>query len=34
LEEDRHMAPDIEAATALIRSPALLDAVGLLPGVA
>ena len=34
LDEDRHMAPDIEAATALIRSPALLGSIGPLPGVA
>ncbi|QNA85837.1 histidine ammonia-lyase [Sphingomonas sp. So64.6b] len=34
LEEDRHMAPDIEAAAALLRSPALLDAVAALPGLA
>ena len=33
LTDDRHMAPDIEAATALIRSPALLEAVGPLPGL-
>ncbi|WP_019831164.1 histidine ammonia-lyase [Sphingomonas sp. PR090111-T3T-6A] len=33
LDHDRHMAPDMEAATALIRSPALLEAVGALPGV-
>ncbi|NIJ34478.1 histidine ammonia-lyase [Sphingomonas oligoaromativorans] len=33
LDHDRHMAPDMEAATALIRSPALLEAVGTLPGV-
>jgi histidine ammonia-lyase len=34
LTDDRHMSPDMEAATALIRSSALLDAVGALPGVA
>jgi histidine ammonia-lyase len=34
LEEDRHMAPDIQAAAALIRSPALREAVGSLPGMA
>ena len=34
LADDRHMAPDIEIAIALIRSPALLDAVGALPGLA
>ena len=34
LDHDRHMAPDMEAATALIRSSALLDAAGALPGVA
>ena len=34
LDHDRHMAPDMAAATALIRSPALLAAVGPLPGVA
>jgi len=34
LEGDRHMAPDIQAATALVRSPALLEAAGPLPGVA
>ena len=33
LDHDRHMAPDMGAATALIRSPALLEAVGALPGV-
>ncbi len=33
LTDDRHMSPDMEAATALIRSPALLDAVGALPGL-
>jgi histidine ammonia-lyase len=33
LGEDRHMAPDIEAAIVLIRSPALLEAVGTLPGI-
>jgi len=34
LDHDRHMAPDMAAATALIRSPALIDAAGPLPGVA
>jgi len=34
LDHDRHMAPDIEAAATLIRSPALLDAAGALPGLA
>ncbi|HLZ79457.1 MAG TPA: histidine ammonia-lyase, partial [Sphingomonas sp.] len=34
LADDRHMAPDMEIAIALIRSPALLDAVGALPGLA
>jgi histidine ammonia-lyase len=34
LDHDRHMAPDIEAAAALIRAPALLDAAGPLPGIA
>jgi len=34
LDHDRHMAPEMAAATALIRSPALLAAVGPLPGVA
>jgi histidine ammonia-lyase len=34
LDHDRHMAPDMEAAAALIRSPTLLDAAGALPGVA
>jgi histidine ammonia-lyase len=33
LDHDRHMAPDIEAAAALIRLPALLDATGALPGL-
>jgi len=33
LTDDRHMAPDMEAATDLIRSPALLEALGALPGV-
>jgi len=33
LTDDRHMAPDIEAATALVRGKTLLDAVGELPGV-
>ncbi|MBA3895915.1 MAG: histidine ammonia-lyase [Sphingomonadaceae bacterium] len=33
LTEDRHMAPDIAAAIALVRAPALLDAVGALPGL-
>jgi histidine ammonia-lyase len=34
LDHDRHMAPDMAVATALVRSPALLAAVGGLPGVA
>ncbi len=34
LEHDRHMAPDIEAAIGLVRSPELLGAVGGLPGLA
>ncbi|WP_157216378.1 histidine ammonia-lyase [Flavisphingomonas formosensis] len=34
LDHDRHMAPDMAAATALMRSPALIAAVGPLPGVA
>jgi len=34
LTDDRHMAPDMAAATALIRAPELLAAVGTLPGVA
>jgi histidine ammonia-lyase len=34
LDHDRHMAPDIEAAAMLIRSPALLGAAGALPGLA
>jgi histidine ammonia-lyase len=34
LDHDRHMAPDMAAATALIRAPALLEAVGPLPGIA
>ena len=33
LENDRHMAPDMATATALIRSPAFLDGVGALPGI-
>ncbi|RHW17144.1 histidine ammonia-lyase [Sphingomonas gilva] len=33
LTDDRHMAPDIEAAIALVRSSALLDATGPLPGL-
>jgi histidine ammonia-lyase len=33
LDQDRHMAPDIEAAIGLVRSGALLDAVGELPGL-
>src|SRR5262249_29823318 len=33
LTDDRHMAPDMEAAMALVRSKALLDAVVGLPGV-
>lgn len=33
LDHDRLLAPDIEAAIALVRSPLLLDAVGPLPGV-
>lgn len=33
LTEDRHMAPDIEAAIALVRGSALLDAAGSLPGL-
>jgi histidine ammonia-lyase len=33
LDHDRHMAPDIEAAATLIRSPALLDLAGALPGL-
>jgi histidine ammonia-lyase len=33
LTDDRHMAPDLEAARALVRGPALLAAVGVLPGV-
>jgi len=34
LDHDRHMAPDIEAAATLIRSPALLELAGALPGLA
>ena len=34
LTDDRHMAPDMTAATALIGAPELLAAVGELPGVA
>ena len=35
LDEDRHFAPDIEAACALVRSGALLGAAALdLPGLA
>ncbi len=34
LTDDRHMSPDMEIAIALIRSPALLEAVGALPGLA
>ncbi|MBS0476095.1 MAG: histidine ammonia-lyase [Proteobacteria bacterium] len=34
LDEDRHFAPDIDAACALVRSGALVDAVNALPGVA
>jgi histidine ammonia-lyase len=34
LQQDRHMSPDIEAATAIVRGPELLEAAGLLPGVA
>ena len=34
LDEDRHFAPDIEAACALVRSGALVAAAGNLPGVA
>ncbi|PKB13388.1 histidine ammonia-lyase [Novosphingobium kunmingense] len=34
LDEDRHFAPDIEAACALVRSGALVAAVASLPGVA
>lgn len=34
LDHDRHMAPDMAAAATLIRSPALLEAVGDLPGIA
>lgn len=34
LDEDRHFAPDIETACALVRSGALVAAVGALPGVA
>ncbi|GAA0299064.1 histidine ammonia-lyase [Sphingomonas oligophenolica] len=34
LDDDRHMAPDIEAAARLIRSLALLEAAGALPGLA
>jgi histidine ammonia-lyase len=33
LADDRHMAPDIAAATALVRSRGLLAAVGALPGL-
>lgn len=33
LTDDRHMAPDIETAIALVCSPALLDAAGTLPGL-
>ena len=33
LDHDRHMAPDMAAAAALVRAPALLDAVGTLPGL-
>ncbi len=33
LADDRHMAPDMEIAIALIRSPALLNAAGPLPGL-
>ncbi|MFD1611185.1 histidine ammonia-lyase [Sphingomonas tabacisoli] len=33
LTDDRHMAPDMEAAIALVRAPELLDAAGSLPGL-
>jgi len=33
LDEDRHMAPDMAVAIALVREPALLAAVGALPGL-
>jgi histidine ammonia-lyase len=33
LTDDRHMAPDMEAAIALVRAPDLLDAAGALPGL-
>lgn len=33
LTDDRHMAPDMEAAIALVRAPELLGAVGTLPGL-
>ena len=34
LVDDRHMAPDMAAAITLVRGPALLAAVGALPGLA
>jgi histidine ammonia-lyase len=34
LDEDRHMAPDIEAASAIVRTGKLVDLVGTLPGLA
>ena len=34
LVDDRHMAPDMAAAITLVRGPALLAAVGVLPGLA
>ncbi|RYY26077.1 MAG: histidine ammonia-lyase [Sphingomonadales bacterium] len=33
LDHDRHMAPDMAAAAALIRDPALVEAAGKLPGI-
>ena len=33
LDHDRHMAPDIEAAATLIRSPTLIELAGALPGL-
>jgi histidine ammonia-lyase len=33
LDHDRHMAPDMEAAATLIRSPDFLEAAGDLPGM-
>ncbi|MES2987845.1 MAG: histidine ammonia-lyase [Pseudomonadota bacterium] len=34
LDHDRHMAPDMAAAAEIIRGPAMLEAVGRLPGIA